>query len=44
MQMQDKIIINDYIENYPLSEENLNKTLETADRFRLFSKQNNLAL
>ena len=35
MQMQDKIIINDYIENDPLSEENLNKTLETVDRFRL---------
>ena len=33
--MQDKIIINDYIENDPLSEENLNKTLETVDRFRL---------
>lgn len=35
MQMQDKIVINDYIENDPLSEENLNKTLETANRFRL---------
>lgn len=35
MQMQDKIIINDYIENDPLSEENLNKTLETAHEFRL---------
>lgn len=33
--MQDKIIINDYIENDPLSEENLNKTLETVNRFRL---------
>lgn len=33
--MQDKIIINDYIENDPLSEENLDKTLETVDRFRL---------
>ena len=35
MKMQDKIVINDYIENDPLSEENLNKTLETIDRFRL---------
>lgn len=35
MQMQDKIVINDYIENDPLSEENLDKTLETANRFRL---------
>ena len=35
MQMQDKIVINDYIENDPLSEENLDKTLETVDRFRL---------
>lgn len=35
MLMQDRIIINDYIENDPLSEENLNKTLETANRFRL---------
>lgn len=33
--MQDKIIINDYIENDPLSEENLDKTLETVNRFRL---------
>ena len=33
--MQDKIVINDYIENDPLSEENLDKTLETVDRFRL---------
>ena len=33
--MQDKIVINDYIENDPLSKENLDKTLETVDRFRL---------
>ena len=33
--MQDKVIINDYIENDPLSEENLDKTLETVNRFRL---------
>lgn len=35
MQMQDKIIINDYIRNDPLSEDNLDKTLETINRFRL---------
>ena len=35
MQMQDKIVINDYIENDPLSEENLDKTLETVDEIRL---------
>ena len=35
MKMQDKIVINDYIENDPLSEENLDKTLETADKIRL---------
>ena len=32
---EDKIVINDYIKNDPLSEENLDKTLETVDRFRL---------
>ena len=35
MKMQDKIVINDYIKNDPLSEENLDKTLETVDSFRL---------
>ena len=35
MQMQDKIVINDYIENDPLSEENLDKTLVTVYEFRL---------
>ena len=35
MQMQDKIVINDYIENDPLSEENLDKTLETVNKIRL---------
>ena len=33
--MQDKIVINDYIENDPLSEENLDKTLKTVDEIRL---------
>ena len=32
---EDKIVINDYIENDPLSEENLDKTLKTVYRFRL---------
>lgn len=35
MKMQDKIVINDYIENDPLSEENLDKTLETVNKIRL---------
>ena len=35
MQMQDKIVINDYIENDPLSEENLDKTLDLVNKFRL---------
>lgn len=35
MLMQDKIIINDYIENDPLSSENLDKALAIANRFRL---------
>ena len=34
MQMQDKIVINDYIKNDPLSEENLDKTLENVDRIQ----------
>lgn len=34
--MQDKIIINDYIENDPLSDENLDKTLETVNKFCFF--------
>ena len=42
--MQDKIIINDYIENDPLSEENLDKTLETVDRFRLSFQQKTIWL
>ena len=33
--MQDKIVINDYIENDPLSEENLDKTLENVNKIRL---------
>ena len=44
MQMQDKIVINDYIKNDPLSEENLDKTLETVDRFRLSLPQKTIWL
>ena len=33
--MQDKIVINDYIENDPLSEENLDKTLDLVNEIRL---------
>ena len=32
--MQDKIVINDYIENDPLSEENLDKTLENVNEIQ----------
>ena len=32
MQMQDKIVINDYIENDQLSEENLDKTLKIGNK------------
>ena len=32
--MQDKIVINNYIENDPLSEENLDKTLETVNEIQ----------
>ena len=32
---EDKIVINDYIEDDPLSEENLDKTLKIVNRFRL---------
>ena len=40
--MQDKIVINDYIENDPLSKENLDKTLETVNRFRLSLPNNSI--
>lgn len=42
--MQDKIIINDYIENDPLSEENLSKTLETIHEIRLLCPNKNIWL
>ena len=32
---KEKIIINNHIQGDPLSEENLDKTLETVNRFRL---------
>lgn len=37
--MQDKIIINDYIRNDPLSEDNLDKTLETINEIHLLFPQ-----
>lgn len=37
--MQDKVIINDYIENDPLSENNLNKTFDLVNEIRLSSPQ-----
>ena len=33
--MLDRIVINDYMQGEPLSEENLDKTLKIVDRFRL---------
>ena len=38
--MQDKIVINDYIENDPLSEENLDKTLELVSNLRRVDSAN----
>lgn len=37
---EDKIIVNDYIENDPLSEENLDKTLEFTNKIRLSRRYN----
>lgn len=42
--MQDKIIINDYIEKDPLSEENLDKTLDLVNEFRLSFPQKSIWL
>lgn len=42
--MEECIIVNDYIENDPLLEENLDKTLETVNRFRLLSSHKNIWL
>ena len=42
--MQDKIVINDYIENDPLSEENLDKTLETVYEICLLFPQKTIWL
>lgn len=44
MQMQDKIIINDHIENDPLSEENLDKTLNYLNKIRLLFPQKTIWL
>lgn len=40
--MQDKVIINDYIEDDPLSENNLNKTLDLVTEIRLSSPQKSI--
>lgn len=37
---EDKIIVNDYIENEPLSEENLDKTLKYLHEIRLSRRYN----
>lgn len=42
--MQDKVIINDYIENDPLSENNLDRTLDLVNRIRLSSPQKSIWL
>lgn len=42
--MEERIIINDYIENDPLSENNLDKTLDLADKIRLSSPQKTIWL
>ena len=40
MKMQDKIVINDYIDNDPLSEENLDRTLELVSNLRKVDFEN----
>lgn len=42
--MEECIIINDYIENDPLSENNLDKTLNLVNKFRLSSPQKSIWL
>lgn len=42
--MQDNFIINDYIENDPLSENNLDKTLDLVNKIRLSSPQKSIWL
>lgn len=42
--MQDKVIINDYIENDPLSENNLDRTLDLVNEFRLSMPQKSIWL
>lgn len=41
---QDKIILNNYIKNDPLSEENLDKTLDLVNEFRLSCKNKSIWL
>ena len=40
----ERIVINDYIENDPLSENNLDKTLYLVNEFRLSSPQKSIWL
>lgn len=44
MQDKERIIINDYIENDPLSENNLNNTLDLVNEFRLASPKKSIWL
>ena len=42
--MEERIIINDYIENDPLSENNLDKTLDLVNKIRLSSPKKSVWL
>ena len=42
--MEERIVINDYIKNDPLSENNLDKTLNLVNGFRLSSPQKSIWL
>lgn len=42
--MEERIIINDYIENDPLSENNLDRTLDLVNEFRLSITQKSIWL
>lgn len=44
MQDKERIIINDYIENDPLSENNLDKTLNLSNEFRLSGRKKSIWL
>lgn len=40
----ERVVVNDYIENDPLSENNLDKTLNLVNEFRLSSPQKSIWL